>query len=65
MVTPSGNRSWWFFAAKCLLGATIFTRPTYRLSRTFQFRETLGLNLACAGFNGFSRQNLNEVTSGL
>jgi hypothetical protein len=56
MVTPSGNRSWGIFAAKCLPGATIFTPPTCRLSRPFQFRETMGLNLACAGFNGFSRQ---------
>jgi hypothetical protein len=34
-----------------------------RLSRTFYFREHMGLNLAFDGFNVFNRQNINEVTS--
>ncbi len=34
-----------------------------RLSRTFYFREHMGLNLAFDGFNIFNRQNINEVTS--
>ncbi|MGA7217131.1 MAG: TonB-dependent receptor [Candidatus Sulfotelmatobacter sp.] len=34
-----------------------------RLSRTFYFREHMGLNLAFDGFNVFNRQNVNEVTS--
>lgn len=34
-----------------------------RLSRTFQFHEHWGLDLAFDGFNVFNRQNINEVTS--